>query len=389
MCVPLLLQLHARGRTARGTRGLRSTAQWPRNDRFQQLLDELNVHAEVGDVAQAEECFQELQRLPGSRGPKRRMLHNTMLKACANAGAFRRALVFFSRMQLQGVRASPRTLNKLLICAARSNELSWQQRLLKEAASELGLQADQISLAAVLDLLARQGQATEAAELVEASNVVPDQKTLGTMVKAFAKADKPQEAVAWLERMKEPDLEHFQTVAHGFARQGQVPEVELWLSRATHASHPPDLVGYGCLVDACAKASQVQPAIDALSRARAAQLQPNSTMYNSALDACAKQGNVLKAEELFKTIKAQHLVTLEGITSMVRATRSRAWQESEAWLASAREAQLEPDTQLINVIISACAKASSAERCIFWLDEMQRRSLAPNAVTFSSALGAC
>ena len=47
MCVPLLLQLHARGRTARGTRGLRSTAQWPRNDRFQQLLDELNVHAEA------------------------------------------------------------------------------------------------------------------------------------------------------------------------------------------------------------------------------------------------------------------------------------------------------------------------------------------------------
>lgn len=31
----------------------------------------------------------------------------------------------------------------------------------------------------------------------------------------------PSQAVAWLERMKEPDLEHFQTVAHGFARQGQ------------------------------------------------------------------------------------------------------------------------------------------------------------------------
>lgn len=37
--------------------------------------------------------------------------------------------------------------------------------------SQLGLQADQISLAAVLDLLARQGQATEAAELVEADEI--------------------------------------------------------------------------------------------------------------------------------------------------------------------------------------------------------------------------
>eukprot|EP00435_Cladocopium_sp_Y103_P075530 s27_g59.t1 len=216
---------------------------------YEQLLDKMNQHAEVGDMAGAEKCLAPcLAAMP----QKRRMIHNTMLKACANAGSFRRAVLVFSKMLADGVTPSPRTFGKLLTCAARSGEGLWQQRLVQAAPEVLqvvqplvaqmqnktvampALQSrlDGCSRGALLDQLARQGQPSEALQLMQATSMSLDQKSIGTMVTAFAKAAQAEEAARWLQKMSPPDLEAYNSVAHGFAKRGQVEEVEKWLKRA-------------------------------------------------------------------------------------------------------------------------------------------------------------
>ena len=67
------------------------------------------------------------------------------------------------------------------------------------------------------------------------TNLPLDHKALGTMVTAFAKAAQPEEAYRWMMKMNPPDLEAYNTLAHGFARKGQVEvglgvtfDVESW-----------------------------------------------------------------------------------------------------------------------------------------------------------------
>lgn len=209
---------------------------------YEKLFDKMNQHAEVGDIASAENCLAVcLAAMP----QKRRMIHNTMLKACANAGAFRRAVLVFSKMLADGVTPSPRTFGKLLTCAARSGEGRWQQRLM-QVAPELS-RLDGCSWGALLDQLARQGQTAEALKLIQATGMSLDQKSIGTMVTAFAKAAQPEEAQQWLHKMSPPDLEAYNSVAHGFAKRGQVEEVEKWLKRAEDLSLDLSMVSYGCL----------------------------------------------------------------------------------------------------------------------------------------------
>ena len=65
----------------------------------------------------------------------------------------------------------------------------------------------------------------------EVTKLPLDHKALGTMVTAFAKAAQPEEAYRWMVKMNPPDLEAYNTVAHGFARKGQVGvgfDVESW-----------------------------------------------------------------------------------------------------------------------------------------------------------------
>lgn len=328
------------------------------------MFDKMNQHAEVGDIASAEKC---LARCLAAMPQKRRMIHNTMLKACANAGAFRRAVLVFSKMLADGVTPSPRTFGKLLTCAARSGEGRWQQRLM-QVAPELS-RLDGCSWGALLDQLARQGQTAEALKLIQATGMSLDQKSIGTMVTAFAKAAQPEEAQQWLHKMSPPDLEAYNSVAHGFAKRGQVEEVEKWLKRAEDLSLDLSMVSYGCLVDACAKASSAQLALRALQRAKDAKLQPNAMTYNAAMDACAKCGNFAQAQEIFTTM-----------------------QESEALLCNTQHSVASlpgADLRLLNCVVEACAKANAVDRCIFWLDEMNSKALAPNVISFTSALSGC
>ncbi|CAJ1396511.1 unnamed protein product [Effrenium voratum] len=349
------------------------------------LLEEMNQHAEMGHVACAERCFQALR----GQVPRwhLRLLHNTQIKACANAGQLREALMCFSRMQQEGVHASARTLGKLMSCAARGGHVSWTLRLLERLAPEVGL--DAACLGSLIDALARSGRAQELSNLVEGLDL--DRKAFGAAIKAFAEAGDPQQAAAWLLRMPSPDLEAFNTVLHAFARQGQVEEAEAWLRRAEEADLQPNEVSYTCVLDACAKAGDGAAAPRLLRRAQLAQVTPGAAMFGAAIDACASQGQLQEAEALLNEMQARGLpATLSSFNGLVKAcSRAKKATQAEAWLQKAESAKLRPDAQMLNTVLSACAKAQDVQRCVHWLDNMQSRKVQPSAVAFTSAISAC
>ncbi|CAK0849922.1 unnamed protein product [Prorocentrum cordatum] len=111
------------------------------------LLARLNQLAEKGEVAAAERVFRDL--LPGSR-----MVWNTMIKACSNAGDLPRAEGLVREMRAGAVQENVQTFGKLIEAAAKSGDDESAERWMAEL-QRRGFQLNRVVLSAVVIRLVR------------------------------------------------------------------------------------------------------------------------------------------------------------------------------------------------------------------------------------------
>ncbi|CAK9066885.1 unnamed protein product [Durusdinium trenchii] len=104
-------------RRGRGNRfrGLSRTAQerLPVRPEDAGIFDELNLHAEAGQIEPAQKIFRKLQATTHAEGGLHRMVWNTMLKAHANAGDVPGARALFEAMKTHSVTPNRQTFGKL------------------------------------------------------------------------------------------------------------------------------------------------------------------------------------------------------------------------------------------------------------------------------------
>ncbi|CAE8635106.1 unnamed protein product [Polarella glacialis] len=364
------------------------------------LLDAMNERAEEGDLPGAERIFDEIIRDGGLPPRMQTMLHNTLLKACANSGDLRKAVALYSRMRSEGLKLNQRTFGKIIKAAAMSNSsdqaLQWLAAMRRECGS-----VDQASLGAAIDAFARAHQCDEAVRLLQGpdfaeAGLAPDRAAYSAVVKAFAHSGRPREAAQWLAKMESamisPDRLSFNTVIHACAKVGQVEQAVDWMTRMESAGLSSDVFTYSSLVDACAKAGRPQDAMAWLAKMDTAGLEPNVISFNSVLDACGRAGLVLEAEDYLRQMVERGLSPgRASYTSLVQAVSKagRPPEEAAAWLARAVSAGVSPDFQLYNSVINAFAKAQQLDRSIALLDTMEERHIPPTVVSYTSIIVAC
>ncbi|CAJ1337149.1 unnamed protein product [Effrenium voratum] len=346
-------------------RGATILARLPAKSAQDPVLEAANRFAECGDVARVKELIEPLLKLS-----KKRFFFNLVLKAYANAGDLVGAEAWHLRMEREQVVASGRTYGKLLKCAAKANEAR---------RAELWLWA-----------ALRVGFAVDGTQLV-------------SLVDAFARSNDPRRADAWLARMllvtrgsrglrgprgsrdvgaRGPELAAQGASLAGWAHVGDLRQSAL---AATCFSRRQ----WGNLLEACAKASDAAKASQCFQSGLDAKLKPCSMTYTSLIDAYGRSGEGGQAEkQVLAMIRAG--VQLEGIvgTALLNAWAKLEMQRTEAWMKRFHRAQVPLDAIAHTTFISACAAVGDVERAEGSLQEMERRGMQTNVVTYTAVLQA-
>jgi len=181
-------------------------------------------------------------------------------------------LAYFVQMKESGVMLSSTAYR----CIMAANERTGPEFTLKlyNEMLELGIKLDRVAYNAVLCALSQLGMLDQAQQMfleMSSAGLAPNGKTFGIMIKVYYSSNRPKEAVAIFDTMREQRLE-------------------------------PDRFAYHHVVNACIKLQRIEYAIDVYNDMIRAKLPPcdNTHIYLSA--ACRKRGWTTTADQIMKDL---------------------------------------------------------------------------------------
>jgi len=181
-------------------------------------------------------------------------------------------LAYFVKMKDAGVMLSSTAYRCIMAANERTNP-EFTLKLYAEM-KELGIKLDRVAYNAVLCACSQQGMLDQARELfmqMTSTGLAPNGKTFGIMIKVYYSSDRPKEAVAIFDTMREQRLE-------------------------------PDRFAYHHVINACTKLQRIEYAIELYKDMVRAKLAPcdNTHIYLSA--ACKKHGWTTTADQIMKDL---------------------------------------------------------------------------------------
>jgi len=164
---------------------------------------------------------------------------------------------------------------------------------------ELGIKLDRVAYNAVLCACSQHGMLDQARELfmqMTSTGLVPNGKTFGIMIKVYYSSNRPKEAVAIFDTMREQRLE-------------------------------PDRFAYHHVINACIKLQRIEYAIELYKDMVREKLPPcdNTHIYLSA--ACKKHGWTTTADQIMKDL--ERVKEAYAARASPKATGAGASGESE------------------------------------------------------------
>jgi pentatricopeptide repeat protein len=182
-------------------------------------------------------------------------------------------LAYFVKMKESGVMLSSTAYR----CIMAANERTGPEITLKlyEEMQELGIKLDRVAYNAVLCALSQLNMLDRARQMfmeMDSAGLVPNGKTYGIMIKVYYSSNRPKEAVAIFDTMREQRLE-------------------------------PDRFAYHHAINSCIKLQRLEYAVELYKAMVQAKLPPcdNTHIYLSA--ACKKQGWTTTAEQIMKDLE--------------------------------------------------------------------------------------
>ncbi|CAE7549102.1 EMB2745 [Symbiodinium sp. CCMP2592] len=393
-------------------------------------LAKLNELATQGEVTQAEALFRQLEDASYSWKPSsRRMLWNTMLKACANAGDSQTAEQLYRSMLSIRVEPNHKTFGKLIEAAAKSTQPQeatiWLQEMLhcgfephllnyneliSAAANEhdldsatswlwhLGekrLQPNLISYNSVLNAAAKNGDlntCTAIYNTMQSAGILPNAITFNTIISASARAESGVAAAgAWLGRMKSvsvaPGAETYNALLDVAAKHQDVRAAERFFRELLAEGWQPSAVSWRTLIAASTSSGEVQSARNALRAMSACKIEPDAVTYatllraeqRSSSSACAKQQMPEPSEE-----DAGIVMNILADAAAEAADVSGA----EQVLLQCRTLGLQPDRFTYTAVIKACVVAGDTERAERHFASMMQE-VQPDLAVFGLLLRSC
>eukprot|EP00927_Polykrikos_kofoidii_P003949 TRINITY_DN11579_c1_g1_i1.p1 TRINITY_DN11579_c1_g1~~TRINITY_DN11579_c1_g1_i1.p1 ORF type:complete len:566 (+),score=75.13 TRINITY_DN11579_c1_g1_i1:91-1698(+) len=323
----------------------------------------LNECADRGDLRNAELVFSEIAA--DTPGHSIRLAFNTMLKACAHSGNFTKACEWYERMLFCGVTPNIKSFGKMIDAAAKSGNLAAARQWYGFALLNVGGQCPDLLGLMMIDACAEAGLPEEAAAWLvrlKAADIPLDVIAYNSVLKAFARLDveAAEAAEVWLRKMCAacvvPNTISYNIIIDVNVRARRMTDAVQWYERLCAAGLRPTALSFSTLIRGFVQHAKADDAAAWLSKMSKAQIQPEAATYNAVMNAFATDGDHRGA------IRWLHAMTAENVT---------------------------PDLISYNTVLKALARAGRAEEAVGWLSKCEDARHVPSIISFTSAIGAC
>lgn len=224
-----------------------------------------------------------------------------------------------------------------------------------------------------------------------------DPEVISILLFAYAKDGKVESAKEMLEekiRSGHANLIDYNTVADAYAKRGRsqdVAIVERMLQQAEEAGECLDKTSYTVLMKAFARSSQLTEAAECLESMQVAQLMPDIVMHNTLLNAYCKERKVTEARlHLHQMMQSQLKVDAFSFTPIVQVcANSGSLGDAVAWLEAMRVRDIPPDVVVYTTVLNACAKRADAQVATEVFGMLRAARLQPDTVAMNSLIDSC
>ncbi|CAE8610986.1 unnamed protein product [Polarella glacialis] len=318
--------------------------------------NDLNVHAEAGNVSKCEAIFKQLRGSVSSQ--KQTMLWNTLLKAYANAGDFAGAHRHHKEMRKCAIRENQQTFGKLIESAAKAGDVERATEWLVALEQNSRLDATDVHYNAVID--------------------------------ACAKGLRPDRAVFWLDRMinstTSPTASSYNSVINSFAQLGKTDDAWQCLHKMQAASLTPTVVSYTSIIHSCAKRADTAAAVKFFGIMMQRSVLPNHLSYTAVMKAFANAGDIQYVKYWFEKLKDAGLRPNEVAYGIVIEAHARSGSLSDAvqWLEKMRSASIKPDVTAYNLILKGHSKIRNGTGASEWFKKMSQDSVKPDNMSYGT-----
>ncbi|CAE8657053.1 unnamed protein product [Polarella glacialis] len=285
---------------------------------------EIDARALAGDVKEVEVLFKGMHdKVPTNM---KRMLFNTVIKACANAGDVQGAETWRNQMLAAGIEPNLEHYNKIIEAAAKSGDVASAEKWL-EAQRRSGIPVDILNYNTVIDACAKAGDLQSAqkwfAEALEVG-LIPNLITYSAVIAACAKAGDLQSAQKWFAKALEvgliPGLITYNNMITACAKAGDLQSAQKWFAQVVEVGLIPDMITYSAAIDACVRAGDCRMAEQLFAKFGDIGMKPDIVMFNTLMSACAWRGDLIGAYEwLGKAIAAKLTPTIFSYIAVIKA----------------------------------------------------------------------
>lgn len=367
--------------------------------------EKLNDLADRGDVQAAlEELRKLLPRAPSKQ--LKRLLYNTGIKACANAGNLEKAELIFSEMLEQGIAPNRKGFGKMIEAAASTGNLSAAEDWFRRSAGLCGAEAVDFNLLIQAAAKARNAEAagtwfqellwndiqpdkftlrglleacSSTGDVARATSFMAKWKSLGLQVtdehraalrKVYVKNNDLQAVEEQIRKLEKPGLKDYGMVVDAAARCGNLTAAEFWFQEAEAAGiQLRNDVILVTLMFAAARAADLDRCEHWFRAATEAGLQPNGAMYTALVTAAAESLDLVAAEHWLRLCRAElgSGGSEEATNAALRAAGLRGdLEKAEKWAEILLEDGRELDGYSYRALLTAAARARNTVAAQRW-----------------------
>ncbi|GAB2294181.1 hypothetical protein Dimus_028400 [Dionaea muscipula] len=321
-------------------------------------------------------------------------LLNVLVRKCCRHGMWNAALEELGRLKDFGYKASRTTYNMLVKVFLEADRVD-SARLVHDEMSGLGLRLDLYVLGSFVYALSKAGNWSEALELIEKEEFVPNTALYMKMIDGLCEASLFDQAMECLNRMKcssyMPNVATYQILVRACLRKGQLGRCKRILSMMMTEGCYPDGEMFNSLVHAFSKVGDYSYAYELLKKMEDSCRKPGYVVYNILIGGICGHGELPTsaalelAEKVYsEMLNAGVLLNKINICNFARCLcGAKKFDQAYKVIHEMMSKGFVSDTTTYSHVIEILCNSSRIEKAFLLFQEMKRNSIIPDVYTYS------
>ncbi|KAJ6777967.1 hypothetical protein OIU74_001865 [Salix koriyanagi] len=342
---------------------LQSQQWWDFNEMDFLML--ITAYGKLGDFNGAEMVLRSMNRngyVPNV------VSHTALMEAYGRGGRYNNAEAIFRRMQTSGPEPSALTYQIVLKTFVEGNKFKEAEEVFESLLNreKSPLEPDQKMFHMMIYMQKKAGNYEKARKLcalmaergMQRSGLRPDVVSYASLIKAYGRARREEEALAVFEEMLDagvrPSHKAYNILLDAFAISGMVEQARVVFKSMRRDRCTPDLCSYTTMLSAYVNASDMEGAENFIKRLRQDGLKPNVVTYGVLIKGHAKVNNLEKMMEIYEEMQLNGIKANQTIltTIMDAYGKNKDFGSAVVWYKEMEHHGVPPDQKAQNILLS-------------------------------------